>query len=309
LASVRRAGTIDARGQNGDSSGSGGGGGGGGGTVLLVYGAGGYSLGNISVSGGEGGNAGPNGVPGGSGGDGSILTFRYESSPPISSSAAVTPTTTVPLITNTTTQPRGQFWSSWSLGTISLLYLVEAAISGLLVAGGVFVFTGLLVPRLPSYLVPNYIKNSSPRTIKLYILTRQIIIAFTILILETSTIPIFNLGFVLGYGLGVSAMGWIGGKWGLIVWNTVGITGAIGSMWATRDYRMCLACVPLNPSVFGLQLADYAWPLANIEFLLLSILERKVGPFTYAFLAVMGNMIISGVVLGVIIDFNAAMRV
>jgi len=308
-ANVIVAGTIDARGQNGDSSGSGGGGGGGGGTVLLVYGAGGYSLGNISVSGGEGGNAGPNGGPGGSGGDGSILTFRYESSPPISSSAAVTPTTTVPLITNTTTHPRGQSWSSWSLGTISLLYLVEAAISGFLVAGGIFVFTRFLAQWPLSRLVPNYFKNSSSRTIKLYILTRQIIIAFTILILETSTIPIFNLGFVLGYGLGVYAMGWIGGKWGLIAWNAVGVTGAIGSMWVTRDYRMCLACVPLNLSVFGLQIFVYAWPLANIEFLLFSILERKVGPFTHGLLVFLGDMIITAVVLGVIIDFNAAMRV
>lgn len=253
----------------------------------------------------------------------------------ISSSAAVTPTTTVPLITNTTTQPRGQSRSSWSLGTISLLYLVEAAISGFLVAGGIiFAFTRLLKRSLPyllppysklfqklqsfrwslSYLVPNYFKNSSPQTIKLYILTRQIIIAFTILILETSTIPIINMGLVFGYGLGVYVMYWLSVVFrkrevGLIAWNTAGVTGAIVGMIATGDYRMCLACVPLDPSTFGLAFGSLAWPLANIEFTLFSILGRKVETFIFFFFTVMLDMIITAVVDGVIIDFNAVMGV
>jgi len=208
----------------------------------------------------------------------------------------------------------------WSLGTISLLYIVEAAISGLLVARGIiFVFTRYLDWPL-SFLVPNYFKNSSLQTIKLYILIRGIIIAFIILVLETSTIPIFNTGLVMGYGLGFYLIYWIhyliaiddlkiNPWWGLIAWNAAGVTGAIIGMIATGDYRMCLACVPLKSSSFGLGFGILVWPLGAMEYSLISILEREVGNIFIFFFMVMADIIIVAVVDGVIAGFNVAMGV
>jgi hypothetical protein len=97
--------------------------------------------------------------------------------------------------------------------------------------------------------------------------------------------------------------------WGLIAWNAAGVTGAIIGMIATGDYRMCLACVPLNPSAFGLAYGSLVLPLAGMEYSLISILERQVESIFILFFMLMVDAIISGIVNGMIVGLNAVMVV
>jgi hypothetical protein len=126
------------------------------------------------------------------------------------------------------------------------------------------------------------------------------------------------MGLVMGYGLGFYLIYWIifliaidklkiNPWWGLIAWNAAGVTGAIIDMGG--NYRMCLACVPLNPSYFGWGFALFAWPLAAMEYSLISILERRLENIFILFFMVMTDLIIMTVVDEVIAGFNIAMGV